>query len=131
MLRQFDDVVATLELALDDLHASHVLLTRCRCVASTISPGDDGLAADTSASVATWSVNSPSNLEGRTAEVQDQGTAAAGGIDSSHIICWLNESRHRAAAMSTKLVEWRSVVTSHQSASRVLKWSVSQVGPAT
>ena len=130
VLREFDDVVATLELALDDLHASHALLTRCRGVVTGMSPTSHGLETVISVPMNDTSVTSNTDGGGRTEEVQAQRVALADGINLSDVIGWLDESRQRAAAMSMKLGEWRSVVTSHQSASRVLKWSVSQVGPA-
>lgn len=41
---------------------------------------------------------------------------------------WLRNSQATAAAVAEKLEEWRHVVGSHQSASRVLRWSTSGMG---
>ena len=122
MLRQFDDVVATLELALNDLHATHALLAHCHDGAnSTLVAGNELIAGDSTA-------NQPvgSNAAGPT-EVSAVRIATAHDAELAESVLWLTESRQRAAAMSVKLVEWRRVVTSHQSASRVLKWTANQV----
>ena len=126
VLRQFDDVVATLELALNDLQQSHALLAR------RTSDTYGALAAapqscDVVNSTLTTSVSVDSRVDdGRTSRAQCSAVAGVG--DTENDTGWLTESTRRAAAMSTKLVEWRRVVKSHQSASRVLKWSVSQTG---
>jgi len=125
VLRQFDDVVATLELALDDLHFSHGLLAHCHSLAHSAptvgqktgavdGPSPDGRSTDSNG------VDADRTLAGQATQFSD-------GCNSSESVYWLVESRQRAAAMSSKLVEWRRVVTSHQSASRVLRWSASQV----
>jgi hypothetical protein len=124
VLRQFDDVVATLELALNDLRISHALLARCSSDAygaSAPRPYGSVVSASATSVVVDASID-----DGRTTRAQC--TAVAGVIDTVDGIDWLSESTQRAAAMSTKLVEWRRVVTSHQSATRVLRWSVSQAG---
>ena len=129
MLRQFNDVVATLELALEDLHAAHALLAILDELADSAPTAARCSDAVNSALATHTGVTTDFACGGRTADEQARRAAIVEGDDSSQLSCWLNERRQRAAAMSTKLAEWRRVVTSHQSASRVLRWSVSQVGP--
>ena len=123
VLRQFDDVVATLELALDDLHVSHGLLAHCHSLAHSTPVASDG--GDDGEGFTPDSRSTETNVRKRSADGQAVGDSD--GCNSSDSVYWLVESRQRAAAMSLKVVEWRRVVTSHQSASRVLRWSASQV----
>jgi len=125
VLRQFDDVVATLELALDDLRVSHGMLAHCHSLAHSSSFVGEELDVVNEPSPDRRSTDFYGADADRTAD--RQAMQFSDGCNSSESVYWLVESRQRAAAMSSKLVEWRRVVTSHQSASRVLRWSASQV----
>ena len=118
---QFDDAIACLQLALSELRSAHDVITlngareggKETLSAAPLDAGTppDGLGAD---------VETGNVIQG----LEDGVEVSVGDSQAA----WLLHSQAKAAALEEKLVEWQQVVGSHQSASRVLRWSTSGGG---
>ena len=122
---QFDDAIACLQLTLSELTAAHDLISRNSVATSSGGAQEIGSSSEASDGVACLDGENINVGSGKVSIGSQEGAEAPVGESQAE---WLRNSEMKAAAVAGKLEEWRHVVGSHQSASRVLRWSTSGMG---
>ena len=123
---QFDDAIACLQLTLAELGTAHDIIVN--------GAWGSNAGLHKGAAAPEGALAGGDSSSGGSGRVPQQAAPAcsAGGDEpqagSPSQAAWLQQSQTTAAAVAEKLAEWRLVVASHQSASRVLRWSSPAAG---